>query len=345
MSYKNTVKLFVSNFSLVWKQLVYLLICAGIFALCFLTMLSPITDLLSANGVFAEFKTILQVVYNSPSELALKLSGGFTHLIRVISSNFSSIWLEFIGLLVLGILLPYILIQMSFYNITSILYQKLSMNMNVRYVQNIVATFKQSIKYAFANILFNLPFFALSLVLIDLYLTIAQTVIASLIGLVILSAILILGESLKISIFTYYVGYMVENNSSPFVAFGKSFVNVFKNFWKIMAMSIIVVLTIIFVNSFIMVFTFFSGLIILIPATFVFLSLYYLVVYFNIKGERYYLAPNLIFNPVKYVIKKDDYSAVAEPEEIKEIQVTTTEIKKRKKKSKTSKSKKENIKE
>jgi hypothetical protein len=342
MSYKNTVKLFVSNFDLVWKQLLYLLICAGIFALFFFTTLNPIASLLSNNGVFAEFKELIETVYSSPRELALMLSNCFKHLLNVLVSNFLSIWLQLIGLLILGILLPSILIQMSFYNLCAILHKKLTMNMNVSYIQSAIQNLGKSIKYAFANILFTLPFFALTILFVDIYLTTATSVVASIVGLIVLVAVMIIIHSIKISIFTYYVGYMVENNSSPFVAFGKGVVNVLKNFWKVISMSIIITLTIIFVNAFIMVFTFFSGLIIVIPATFVFLAIYYLVVYFNIKGERYYLAPNLIFNPVKRIIKQEDYIKTTIPEETREIQVTTTVIKKKKNKSKKTNIKKSN---
>lgn len=335
MSYKNSVKLFVSNFNLVWKQLLFMLICVGIFLLSFFTTLNPIAMLLKNNGVFDELGSIIKTVYNSPSELALMLSESFKHIMDIITSNFSAIWPQVIGLIVLGIFLPSILIQMSFYNITSMLHQKLTMNMNVRYVQNALKTIKSSLCYALSNILFNLPFTILTIISIYLYLLTATTVIASIVGLVILTALLILLTSLKITIFSCYVAYMVENNSNPFVAFGKGFVLSFKHFWKIISMSIIVLLTIIFVVGIITIFTFFSGLIVVIPGAFVFLSIYYLVVYLNIKGERYYLSPNLIFNPTKYVVKQDYFSGENPPEETKEIQVTTTKISRRKKHTKT----------
>lgn len=333
MSYKNSVRLFVSNFALVWKQLLYLLICALIFALCIYATTSPLISLMRENAVLDEFQEIIQTVYHSPSEFSLRLSEFFKLILNLIADNFSSIWLSLIGLIVLGILLPYILVQMSFYNLASIVYQKITMNMNVNYVQNAIKSLGQSIKYALANLLFNLPFAALTILFLDIYLVTATTVVSSLVGLFVLSILLIILNSFKISIFTCYVGYMVDNNSGPFVAFGKGVIKVFKNFWKLFSMSIVVSLTIIFVNSFIGVFTFFAGLIVSIPATFVFLAIYYLVVYLNIKGERYYLSSNLIYNPTKYVVKQEDYSLATIPEETKEV--TTTQMKKRKTKKKT----------
>lgn len=341
MSYKNSVRLFISNFTLVWKQLLYLLICGAIFAICVYATTLPLISLLRENFIVDEFEVIIQTVYHSPSELALKLSEFLRHILTIIINNFSAIWASLLGLIFLGILLPYILIQMSFYNLASIIQQKITMNMNVNYVQNAVKNLSQSIKYALANLLFNLPFAFLTILFIDVYLIAATTIASSLIGLFFLSLVLIILNSVKISLFTYYVGYMVDNNSGPFVAFGKSIVNVFKNFLKIFSMSIIVSLTLIFVNSFIGVFTFFAGLIVLIPATFVFLAIYYMVVYLNIKGERYYLSNNLIYNPTKYVVKQEDYSLATIPEETKEV--TTTKMKKIKNKSKKKTKSKKNI--
>ena len=93
-------------------------------------------------------------------------------------------------------------------------------------------------------------------------------------------------------------------------------------------MSIALQLTIIFVNSFIAVFTFFSGLLVTIPATYVIISVFYAVTYFHITGERYYLSSSVIFNPVKHIIKKDDYVSISVPE-AKEVEVTTTVMKKK----------------
>ena len=340
MSYKNTMKLFASNFVLVWKQLLYLLCCILVFSLCTSTMLDPIIDLLKDNGIGDDLKNLFNTFYNTPSEFALRASDTIKHMASTIINNFSDIWLSFFGTIVLCIFLPYVLIQMSVYNISSILGQKFTMNMNVNYTQNMLRTFKQSLKYALANIIFNLPYLAIVIVLIEFYLIISTSIMTALVGLAALTTLLIIFTSINISIFTCYTAYMVENNVGPFVAFGKGFVMVLKNFWKVTSISIIVILTIILINGFIALFTFFSGLLVTIPATFVLLAIYNLVTYFNIKGERYYLSDTIIYNPVKYTVKKDDYVSISVPEVTKEINVTTTVIKKKYKKTKPTKTKK-----
>ena len=339
MSYKNSMKLFASNFALVWKQLLYLICCLFLFTLCSYPVVKPVISLLKESGIGEDFSMLFKSVYSSPNQFAFKFSEISRTILKTIFDNFKTIWPNLIGGAILCGLIPFVLIQMSNYNISSILYQKFSMNMDVSYVQNAMQTFSQSLKFALANILLNLPFVALIIVFIELYLVIATTFLSSIVGLVILSALSILVISIKVSIFSYYTSYMVENNSDPFVAFGKGLTQVLKNFWKILSISIILILTIIFVNGFIALFTFFAGLIVTIPATFVLIATYNLVTYFNLKGTRYYLSSTIIFNPVKHIVKKDDFVSTFVPEEVKEIQVTTTKIKKKYKKNKSEKNK------
>lgn len=339
MSYKNTMKLFASNFALVWKQVLYLALCLLLFVLCSSTIVTPITSLLRGNGIFDEIKILVETVYNSPSEFALMATTTFKHLIAVIFSNFSSIAWSFVFTIILCVILPYILIQMSFYNITSILHQKMTMNMNVNYTQNALKVLMQSIRFALANIVIGLPFLAVVVLLLEIYLMLATNVLNSIIGLIILMTLLIILYSFKIALYTCYTSYMVENNSSAFVAFGKGFVIVLKNYWKTYSVSIIILLTIIFINGIIALFTFFSGLLVTIPATFVLLAIYYLVVYFNNKGERYYLGNNLIYNPAQYQIKQDNFTGNDILNDVQEIQVTTTVMKKKHSKTKTQKTK------
>ncbi len=343
MSYKNSVKLFASNFMLVWKQLLYLFICSILFFACAYTTGKPIIHVLSSNGIFSDIKVFVETVYNSPSEIALNLNILLKSILNVVFvENFSTIWLSFVSLIILCLFLPYMLVQISYFNISSILYQKLSMNMNVGYIQNGMRNLGKGIIYALVNIIFSLPFLALSVLLIVIYLTLATTILSSIIGLVILSLLLIIATSIKYSIFTCYTGFMVEQNMSPFVAFGKGFVLVFKNFWKILSTSIAVTLTLILINGFIALFTFFAGTIVTIPASMVFMSIFYMVVYFNSKGERYYLNNNYIFNPVKYTIKQDEVTIIEIPEKQKK-QANSKSTSKPSKENKTkSKTKSEN---
>jgi hypothetical protein len=197
-----------------------------IFILSTYSTLTPIINLLREHNIIEEFKAIVDTVYNSPSDFAYELGCILKHLINVVFSNFGDIWLSLISFLAFGIFIPYVLIQMSFYNITSILYQKLSMNMNANYVQNAVRVLKQSIVFALANIIISIPFAFIIVLLFEIYLALAYSTITAIFGLVILAALLIVTVSIQISFYTYFMGYLMDHNGSPLVAFGKSLINV-----------------------------------------------------------------------------------------------------------------------
>ena len=94
-----------------------------------------------------------------------------------------------------------------------------------------------------------------------------------------------------------------------------------------MGYSVVVVLTAILINGVISIFTFFAGILFTIPATCVMLCIFKIVIFLNINGNRYYLSNSVIYNPQKYVVKKDDFvSTFVPPEDTREI--TTTKLKK-----------------
>lgn len=328
MSYKNSMKLFVSNFALAWKQLVYLFCCACLFALCTYTLITPVINVLAEAGLGHQIEEFFSAIYSHPKDTSLQLSQLFKLVGESIMGNMSKIYLNLIGALLLCVILPYILIQMSMFNISSILYQKFTMNMDVSYIKNGVSKLGISAKFAFTNLLLNIPCVAVNIVLIYLYILFSTTLLKSIIGLIILSTFMILLESIKIVFTSHYTGKLVAENSNPFKTFTKSLGIELKNFWKILGQSITIVLTAILINGVIAIFTFFSGLIFTIPATMMLICIFKVVVFLNLNGNRYYLSDSVIYNPLRYVVKKDDYVATfVSPEETKEI--TTTKMKRK----------------
>lgn len=328
MSYKNTMKLFASNFSIVWKQLVYLLGCLVLLIVCSYTTIKPVIELLEENNIAGEFDVLFKSVYDSPNEIGLKISDIIKNIITIIVHNFAEIYVSLFFAIILCVILPSVLIQMSIFNLSSLAYQRTTMNMNCKYSQNAIKTFKSGLKYALANIIFTFPFSVLNFVLIMLYVSIAKSILSALIGLVALSALTIFVQSLKLAIFANYTGRVISEPQNLFKAFAKSSRDVFKKFWKSLSTSIILHLTIVVVNGFVLVFTFFAGLFVSVPATFVLIAFYYIVSYLHANGERYYLSDTIIYNPVEYVVKKDNFVTIAIPEVTTEMQVQTTKIKK-----------------
>ena len=326
MSYKNTMKLFVSNFTLAWKQLVYLLICFFLFGVCSYTLVSPIISVLQNAGLFEEMNELINLIYNNPQDIAITLSKIVKLIFTCIGANFSRIYINLFASLILCLILPYVLYQSSIYNLSSILFQKFTMNMEVGYCQNYLSNFWKSIKFGLTSLIFSLPFFIVNILLIIAYILIADSVLMAISGLALLSFFSLLIHATQLTLFSHFTGSLIANDSNAFSTFLKSFPITLKQFFKITGSSIIIILTAILVNGVIGLFTFFAGLCITIPATCVLMCIFKIVTFLNINGNRYYLSSSIIYNPQKYVVKKDEYvSTFIPPEETKEI--TTTKMK------------------
>ena len=308
MSYKNTMRLIASNFALVWKQALYFLLCFVLFVICTYEVSKPLIMLLKENGIFGEVNDTINSVYAFRANIFISFLETIKHILNLIAMNFGSIYGSLILFFIFGMLLPYIFFQISIYNLSSIIYKKLSMNMNVRYIQNLIGSLKPSIKYALTNIVLGLPFWAIKILVFEIFLSISNTTFGTYIGMFMMVTIFVIVDSIRKTFFASYTGLSVEKDNASPITFGNSVPLTIKNFWNGLASSVIVELTIVASNCFICLFTFFSGAFVIIPASFVFVSIFYIVIYFNKSGQRYYLGNNYIFNPIKYTVKQDEYA-------------------------------------
>ena len=301
MSYKNSIKLLTSNFSLVWKQLCYMLIVCLAFVGIGYGFALPTIDLLTQHGVIKDFSLIFETIYTAPKDVITAVSDAFLNLTNVVTANFGKIWLSLLSTTIIIRLCYTLLKNISFYNLASVMHYQLTCFVNVGYTRNLISTLGQSIKYAFAKLVYTLPFTLLKLLIVYAYFKLAVTPILIFTGLFIVSLGLILLSSLELTLFTGYTGYIFEQNGncSVFKAFFKGNVHVFKKFPKVFSNAVISTLTIIVVNIFLGIFTLGVGLLITLPATMLFKAIFELCTYFGVKGERYYLSSTTIATPLK----------------------------------------------
>ena len=326
MSYKNSMKLFASNFNLVWKQVLFFFINLIIFGILSYEVAKPIINLIDSSEVGEEISLFFNSFYEGHSVISIFEIA--KHILFLIAANFSAIYGNLILLFIVGFVLPFLIHQISRYNLCSIVYKKLSMNMPTSYFRNLMETLKNSVVYALTNFILSLPFWSVKVLLCEIYLTFSNGIIAKYFGLVILVGLLILISSVHNAVFAIYTGNAVETEKFAPVAFGSNMSKTFSQFGAILSTMVIMELTVVIANGFGTLFTFFSGLVVFAPATMVLRSICYVVVYCNKMGQRYYLNNSFIYNPVKYTIKQDEMglSHYGEPEEKVYDEVISTSI-------------------
>lgn len=297
MSFKNSLKLLASNFSVVWKHLVYLLITSAITVGLILAFAGPSVDCLQSSGWVDKASSVFQTVYTESRSVYSVIKEVVSSFFDVLGDNFSDIWFSIIGLIITAYLIPTIFAGIGNYNLTSITQKKMTSLLNVGYTQNLISNLKPACAYSFVRMLFKLPFDLIKIVVVVTLFDLSTTFITKLLFLFLMFTLLIIISTLEMVTFAGFAPYMVEKGGNAFKCFYKSTVPVFKKFEKNFSNAIVITLTCLFVNGILALFTAFSGLLITVPASLLFIVFYGNVVYLSCTNKRYYLSSSIIVNP------------------------------------------------
>ncbi len=298
MSYKNSVRLLTSNFVIVWKQLLYMLVVCLLTAGIFYGAAYQSIEVLKAEGVIKELGNIFETMYTAPVDIVKAIVAAFSHMSAVLSANFSTLWLSLVSTALVGVLY-YLLKNISMYNISSVMYMKMTSFASIGYTRNLISTLWQAVRYSFAKFVYSLPIFALKALTIYTYFNLVSSTLSMYIGIFIVMVIILLLSAIELALFTGMAGKMLDNNGnmSAFKAFFAGNVVVFKDLPRVYSNAIIVAITLVFVNAFLGLFTLGAALIITLPASMVFVSIFELTAFIGAKRERYYLTESLLANP------------------------------------------------
>ena len=105
MLYKNSVRLLTTSFGLVWKQLLYSIICLAVSLLSGYLLLKPVIACLTNAGWVKELSLIFETVYTNFSEIGTAAETAFMHFFKIIATNFSSLWGYFLGMFLISYML------------------------------------------------------------------------------------------------------------------------------------------------------------------------------------------------------------------------------------------------
>lgn len=300
MSYKNSFKLLTTNFDLVWKQLLYTLIVSLLTFGFGYWILVPTINLLKEQGVINEIANIFETLYTSPNEIAMAISTTANHFIDCIAINFENIWASVIGFFFMVIFVFRFLINMSTYNLTSLMHLKMTSFVSVSYTRNFITNIKQSFKYSLAKCVLSIPFIVSKILILTLYFKLSNSIFGIIFGLFLISLLLIIINSIEKTLHIGFAPNMIETplKAKPFKSFFAGNKIIFKRFFRNFSNTILLVISVLFINTFLGIFTIGAGLLITIPASMVIFAIFNLACYFASKGDKYYLNETAIIVPV-----------------------------------------------
>jgi len=301
MMYKNTIKLIFSNFSLVFKFLIYFVfitcIVGGIGYFCW----SFIAKELAINELLAELPQIFKS-YKVSSDRALflmEIRSVVFEILNILLIAFQSKWYLVILLGLLVAIIPSVLYNLYIMSMSNVLHYYMGSSVNFSFTASLFVNFRKNLRYQLLNIFTVLPIkYFTYLLVIDSFILLKFDGIMGVLAPFIIVLIYVLLTALRMSLFAGWVPYMVVKNSNVFAGIINGYKYIRKRFARIFACSFAIVLTNILL-SILGLFTFGVSLIITIPLAFVFIAVFNMVAYYSSSGLRFYVDTNNIFAPKK----------------------------------------------
>lgn len=298
MMFKNSFKLLLANFSSVWKLLLYKIIVVaivfGLFMLATPTIsnLSNVQELsdgistflsnfgfgVSYVNLFANFNDVLQILLNVLNEMISTIPLLFLYLVFLIF-----------------ILLPF-LWHFSDIAMGEFLYGFMSSQTKYGFVGAMIRKLGVSVSYSILFTLSILPFNGLMLFggFAILQLITYGGVLAHLMPFLLFIFLLLIG-SLRLTMLSGWMPANVVFNCNAVIGFTKGMTALFRRFFKVLSTSIILVFIFLSITMLLGCYS----LLILIPITSLFVSIFSMVMFFGSQGMRFYVDIDTIITPKK----------------------------------------------
>ena len=304
---KNSLKVLFGNLGLVWKSLLYKLLCLFVSLGIASPLIVPVVVNLVKGGFFANLNnTVNNLVFNvninslfsSVKELALNFN-------QIVSQD-NQIALVVISL-VLFVLVYYFFNSLLKHAVSGSIMTFMSSYAKTSFIGNYLTNFKRSVQLAFVKMITVLPLSCINIVLTILIVIGLRTNPA---GAVLVAIIFYtLFNSIKNTLFVGFENSVYIHNNSIYECF-KNNIRIIKNKGiKIFSDNIFITLFSLLFNLMMITFTVCAGLLITIPLFMVFNAAYNSVIYYDYNGMRYYLDSNNIFTPKK-LEEKDSFKKI-----------------------------------
>lgn len=297
MIFRNTIRLLLSNFSSVWKVLLYYVICILLTVGICWSFASPILAKLIDNNVFDNLFEGFLGFYNNPIEAVTSINLTATKigkiLLNSIEFRFSIVFL----IIWLGFVFPCMLDVVTL-AVGEVLYgfmtSQVKFSFTGRFIKNIgKSSIYVMLKYA-VLLLMNLMIGGLligvmKLVLLRnaLYIFLALMVLVFILGFI----------AFKNTLFSCWLPAISVLDCKVPKAIKQNFKCVFRNFFNIYSNCLTLILTLFVINAIFCVFTFGISLIITLPLSAVVFIIFQMVSYFSTQGMRFYVYQDVFISP------------------------------------------------
>lgn len=300
MIFRNTVRLLLTNFSNVWKALLYYIICVVItLGVCW-GIASPIIDKLAEAKVFENLIALLNSFFSEPQGVVYSFNEIIDTAWNVIVSNIQFRF-NYIFLIVWVVFVFPFMLDLAQLTLGEVLYGFMTSQVKYGYTGRFIKNIGKSCIFSLLKyvVMFVFNFATMfGFVGIIKLLTLGKALYI-LLGLILLT-LLVGVVAFKYTLFSCWMPAIAVLNCNPFKALKQNFKAVFRKFFNIYSNYIALILTAIVFNLIFCVFTLGVSLVITISLTAFVFVIFQMVSYFSSQGMRFYVYPDLFIVPKRF---------------------------------------------
>ncbi len=316
MKFKRTFHVFVDNFSIVYKQLLFRLITTVLSGIiCVLGVYPFINELVNSpqlNSLIDGLRTFalsfLNGEVNSLSEISLKVQQAYADFMQLLQTNLTQIVLGGLLLLLIHVISRWFE-GICNYATAAVINDKMALRAKQPFLVTMIRTLKESTVYNAIYVPLSIIYdLAVGVGMFFLLFYLLSSVIYFFVSLFLFVTIVLVSVIIKMTFTCDWLPALIRGKKGQlgslkytFSQKGKGTMNVASNF-------VVIVLLIFAVNVAAAVFTLGAGLLITIPASYVLIIGFEFVNYYDREGLKYFLDDNTIVCTAKEKPKtKEDF--------------------------------------
>ena len=310
MKFKHTFHVFVDNFSVTYKQLLYRLVIGLIsalltsiivykFAIQFINSES-FTTLWNGVGDFA--KELFAGEVTKLHDISDKVSKAFDELIILANTKLPELFVSLLLILLVQIVAKWFG-GLGNYAAAAVINDKMTLHADLPFLSTLIRNLKEAAIYnaiyAPLSVLYDVAVFAGMLFLTFLLVTSGMPIIFALF---LFSLVFVAAITLKMTFTTDWLPAIIRGKKKQGEAFKYAFSRKGKATFNVMSNFFVLILIILALNVAALFFTLGAGLIITIPASYVILVTFELVNYYDREEIKYFIDKDNIIKPNKEII-------------------------------------------
>ena len=316
MKFKRTFHVFVDNFSIVYKQLLFRLITTALSGIiCVLGVYPFINELVNSpqlNSLIDGLRTFalsfLNGEVNSLSEISLKVQQAYADFMQLLQTNLTQIVLGGLLLLLIHVISRWFE-GICNYATAAVINDKMALRAKQPFLVTMIRTLKESTVYNAIYVPLSIIYdLAVGVGMFFLLFYLLSSVIYFFVSLFLFVTIVLVSVIIKMTFTCDWLPALIRGKKGQlgslkytFSQKGKGTMNVASNF-------VVIVLLIFAVNVAAAVFTLGAGLLITIPASYVLIIGFEFVNYYDREGLKYFLDDNTLVCTAKEKPKtKEDF--------------------------------------